>query len=391
MANFKLGKIQYGFVEITTASGTTTLVANSKQKQIFLGSAPQTLVLPAANTMQGGIPFVVVNSSTGVITVQDNGLNTLATVAAGSTEEFFLTSNATANGTWRTFSAGSPGASGLGSFGPGTALTAARGIFGGGDTGSQSSIIDYVVITNRSNAISFGSLTIARYYLGGCASSTRGVFGGSSASAVMDYITIATTGNAISFGTMSVTKGSYGSCSSSSRGLFGGGSGGSSTIEYITIATTGNGTSFGNLSVARDTGLGSFSSPVRGIFAGGSTGSDSAIIDYVTIATTGNAVNFGNLTVARRGLRGCSNSVTGVNAGGTTPYSTIDYVTIATLGNATSFGNLTTAREYIGGASSPTLGLFGGGSTGSMSSIIDYISFATIGNAVSFSNAHGGL
>jgi hypothetical protein len=99
-----------------------------------------------------------------------------------------------------------------------------------------------------------------------------------------------------------------GGCSSSTRGLFSGGfslNNRIDVIEYITIASTGNATDFGDL-LATAYAVGGTSSPTRGVFAGGSTGSNQNVIQYVTIDTTGNAADFGDLTVARAGLQGAS-------------------------------------------------------------------------------------
>ena len=139
-----------------------------------------------------------------------------------------------------------------------------RGLFGGGSTGSDSNVIDYVTIASTGNATDFGDLTVARYGLAGCSSTTRGLFAGgySPTSNVIDYVTIASTGNATDFGDLTVARYYLAGCSSSTRGLFG----------------------------------------------GGNTGSYSNVIDYVTIASTGNATDFGNLTVSRSSLASCSNS-----------------------------------------------------------------------------------
>ena len=69
--------------------------------------------------------------------------------------------------------------------------------------------MDYITIATTGNATSFGNLTLARYFLAGVSSATRGVFGGGTTgavSAVMDYITIATTGNATTFGNLTVAR-----------------------------------------------------------------------------------------------------------------------------------------------------------------------------------------
>ena len=83
----------------------------------------------------------------------------------------------------------------------------------------------------------------------------RGLFGGGPGSLdVIDYVTIASTGDATDFGNLSVGRWALAGCSSSTRGLFGGGytTVAVDTIDYVTIASTGNATDFGNLSVARE-------------------------------------------------------------------------------------------------------------------------------------------
>ena len=43
-----------------------------------------------------------------------------------------------------------------------------RGVFGGGYASDYSSLIEYVTIATTGNAINFGNLTEARYYLAAC-------------------------------------------------------------------------------------------------------------------------------------------------------------------------------------------------------------------------------
>ena len=53
-----------------------------------------------------------------------------------------------------------------------------RGIVGGGNTPSDSNVIEYFTIASAGNAIDFGDLTDARQAVGGGSSSTRGIFSG---------------------------------------------------------------------------------------------------------------------------------------------------------------------------------------------------------------------
>ena len=149
------------------------------------------------------------------------------------------------------------------------------------------------------------------------ASFQRGVFAGGNYLNVIQYIDITSTGNATDFGDLSKLFHLAAGCASSTRGLFGGGEYASyeAGIDYITIASTGNGIDFGDLTVARRA-LAACSSSTRGIFGGGYTGSYSNVLDYVTIGSTGDATDFGNLSVARTELASCGSTTRGVWAGG---------------------------------------------------------------------------
>lgn len=87
-----------GATFVTTAAGTTTLTVASTQQQIFTGSTTQTMVLPVASTLTLGQVYSVKNNSSGAITIQSSGTNTVATVGAGSNASFtvILTSGTTA-------------------------------------------------------------------------------------------------------------------------------------------------------------------------------------------------------------------------------------------------------------------------------------------------------
>lgn len=286
-----------------------------------------------------------------------------------------------------------------------------RGLFGGGAT--TTNIIDYVTIFSSGNAIDFGDLTLARFALSACSSSTRGIFGGGYTNTpsvinynTIDYVTISSTANAIDFGDLTRVCGYLSSSSSNTRGLFGGGLSPTVTnvIDYITIASTGNAINFGNLTSPRDS-LASCSSTTRSVFAGGySAPARSNIIDYVTIASTGNATDFGDLLTPTNSLSGCSNSTRGIFGGGLSPTATnvISYITIASIGNAIDFGDLLEARRFPASCSSPTRGLFAGGNP--LTNTIDFVTISSTGNAADFgdlttarnaptscSDSHGGF
>lgn len=69
--------------QTATAAGTTTLVALSPGQQIFTGTTTQTVKLPVTSTLKLGQEFKITNSSTGVVTVQSSGANTIRALNPG--------------------------------------------------------------------------------------------------------------------------------------------------------------------------------------------------------------------------------------------------------------------------------------------------------------------
>jgi hypothetical protein len=83
-----------------TAGGTTTLTATSTTTHRFTGTLPQTLALPAANTLRVGQPYHVLNRSTDVVTVTDSTGAVLLAIAPSAQATFRVAANTTAAGTW---------------------------------------------------------------------------------------------------------------------------------------------------------------------------------------------------------------------------------------------------------------------------------------------------
>ena len=296
-----------------------------------------------------------------------------------------------------------------------------RGLFGGGfiytapATYANSNVIDYITISTLSNAIDFGDLQSATRGLGGCSSSTRGLFGGGGEPGinVIDFITISSTGNGSDFGDLTQARAYVSSLSSQTRGIWSSGQSGpntsstSNTIDFVTIASIGNAVDFGDIQNIVG-GSGACSSSTRGIIAGGEGPGDvkNNVINFITISTTGNSADFGDMsrTIAYYGA--CSNSTRGLFAGGS-PSATnaIDYITIATTGNSQDFGDLTASKNSNAGCSSPTRGIFAGGQAPTGINVIEYVTILTTGDAIDFgdltttnrfyvgalSNGHGGL
>jgi len=294
---------------------------------------------------------------------------------------------------------------------------AGLGLFAGGLAPSATNEISQITISTTGNTTDWGDLTTtASAVQGGCASTTRGVFGpgGGDKTYVYDYITFATAGNAVDFGDPTSRSG-LSFLSNSVRGVGGGITDSVNRIEYITIASTGDATDFGDLSVARlDITPGA--STTRGIFYCGRDGGTNGPIDYITIASAGNATDFGDAINVKSDAGGASSNTRmvagGGHSGGTTEDSSkspsIEYITIASTGNATDFGDLTVGRNSVAGVSNSTRAVFQGGggwaNGATARSTLDYVTIATTGNATDFGdqasemyssgsvgNAHGGL
>lgn len=72
-----------GYATTATAAGTTTLTFASMFQQFFTGATTQTVVMPVASTCYIGWKIRIVNNSSGVVTVQSSGANTIYAVPAG--------------------------------------------------------------------------------------------------------------------------------------------------------------------------------------------------------------------------------------------------------------------------------------------------------------------
>ena len=299
--------------------------------------------------------------------------------------------------------------------------TGGRGVIKGADNA-----ISYISISSQGNSKDFGDLTVQATNTSACASSTRGLFSAGYNDPlyhkIIDYVTIATTGDATSFGEITTGQSfvyGMGGCSSSTRGLFGGGFSGNSpdalsgvaAITYVTIASLGNSQSFGDLTVGVRYPSAT-SSPIRGVFGGGRNTPDGNVnvISYVTIATTGDATDFGDLSYKPYSQASTGSSTRGMTMGGFNPagdaaFDNIDYITIATTGNTQDFGNLTVARGGHAATSNAVRGAFAGGNTvPSNVNHIDYVTIASTGDALDFgdltsssgsnsacSDSHGGI
>ena len=87
--NMSSNNYSAAYTTTATAAGTTTLTVASTQQQFFTGSTTQTVVLPVVSTLPRlGYQFRIVNNSSGNVTVQSSGANSIQ-VMAGSTSALY--------------------------------------------------------------------------------------------------------------------------------------------------------------------------------------------------------------------------------------------------------------------------------------------------------------
>jgi hypothetical protein len=83
-SNISASNVLKGYATTETAAGTTVLTVASKYNQYFTGITTQTVTLPVAATLALGQSFYIVNNSTGVVTVQSSGANTIQAMDSGT-------------------------------------------------------------------------------------------------------------------------------------------------------------------------------------------------------------------------------------------------------------------------------------------------------------------
>lgn len=166
-----------GYSTTATAAATTTLTASSNYFQFFTGSTTQTVALPVTSTLVLGQSFYIVNNSTGVVTVQSSGGNTIQAMASGSTllVTCILTSGTSA-ASWNAQYLINADLSGAVLLNPGADQSIIAynlfltngGFISGSATGSQASAGGLIQAVGLSGAL--GSFVASSYYSGGSGS-----------------------------------------------------------------------------------------------------------------------------------------------------------------------------------------------------------------------------
>ena len=85
--NVSANAFVHGFTTTPTAAGITTLTITSDSIQEFTGTTTQTVRLPTTSIVAGA-RYSVINSSTGVVTVQSSGANTVSALPSGTSATF---------------------------------------------------------------------------------------------------------------------------------------------------------------------------------------------------------------------------------------------------------------------------------------------------------------
>jgi hypothetical protein len=96
--NFSANSFIAGYRTTATAAATTTLTVSDAYQQYFTGSTTQTVLMPVTSTLVLGQQYFINNLSSGVVTVQSSGGNTIQAMAANTTLTLtcILTSGTTA-------------------------------------------------------------------------------------------------------------------------------------------------------------------------------------------------------------------------------------------------------------------------------------------------------
>jgi hypothetical protein len=74
-----------GFTSTATAGAVTTLTNTSTYYQVFTGTSNQTVQLPVTSTLRTGWSFHICNNSTGTVTINSSGGNTVTVIPAQTT------------------------------------------------------------------------------------------------------------------------------------------------------------------------------------------------------------------------------------------------------------------------------------------------------------------
>jgi hypothetical protein len=235
-----IDNIKLGYATTATAGGTTTLTATSGRQQLFTGSTTQTIVLPVTSTLALGVSYEIENLSTGNLTVQSSGTNTIGTIPPGVTAHLLCISTslttaaawdmdyigfATLTGTGNAVLATSPTISGLTLTGT---LTAGGGVGTSGQylqstgTGVQWAAAGGSVVAGTGISVSGSTVSLAT---SGASAGTYGNSYSSGSYIYMPQFTVDSYGRITSVTTNYVTLGGGGGGGNSFANIYAGATG----------------------------------------------------------------------------------------------------------------------------------------------------------------------
>ena len=84
-SNLSANNFLSGYATTVTAAATTTLTVASPYRQYFTGATTQTVLMPVTSTLVLGQAYMIVNMSSGAVTVESSGGNVIQVMASGTT------------------------------------------------------------------------------------------------------------------------------------------------------------------------------------------------------------------------------------------------------------------------------------------------------------------
>ena len=97
--SFAAASVSNSYSTTVTAAGTTTLTVASNGIQDFTGATTQTVKMPVVTTLANGFTFQINNYSSGTVTVQSSGANTIISLTANQSVRLWVKSTAGGTGT----------------------------------------------------------------------------------------------------------------------------------------------------------------------------------------------------------------------------------------------------------------------------------------------------
>lgn len=94
------GVLKENILTVTASVTSLSLTPASPSIIHVIGTTTQTIVLPSALTLENGIHYILVNDSTGTVTVEDATSSLIATLGSGIFNALYLSNNSTVAGVW---------------------------------------------------------------------------------------------------------------------------------------------------------------------------------------------------------------------------------------------------------------------------------------------------